>query len=167
MQRRLVLLRHAQAADAAVDADRRLTAQGDDQAAAIGRWLRDAGLAPDRVVVSPARRAVRTWQRAAAQLPTRPTPIVDERVYGNTVEALLAVLHETPDDVGTVALVGHNPSIGSLAGVLDDAEGSPSARRDLGAGFPTGAVAVFTLVIPFDAIAPGTATLTAFTVPRA
>jgi phosphohistidine phosphatase len=166
VQRRLVLVRHAQAAHAAADADRPLTDQGEEQAAAIGRWLQDAGLVPDRVVVSPALRAIRTWERAAAQLATPPAPVVDERIYDNTVEELLGVIGETPADGGTVAVVGHNPSIGVLASLLDDGEGSPSARRDLQAGFPTGAVAVFTLGTAFDALAPGSATLTALAVPR-
>lgn len=166
MQRRLVLLRHAQAADAATDADRPLTPEGELQAGAIGRWLRNAGLVPDRVVISPARRAAQTWQRAAAQLPSPPPPVVDQRMYDNAVEYLLAVLYEIPADAATVALVGHNPSIGTLASILDDGAGAPLARQALRAGFPTGCVAVFDLELPFDAIAPECATLTACTVPH-
>jgi phosphohistidine phosphatase len=162
--RRLVLVRHAQAADAPVDADRRLTEQGTRQAAAIGSWLEEAGVVPDRVVVSPARRAGQTWEQASARLTTDP-PIVDPRIYDNTVEALLAVIRETADDVRTVAVVGHNPSIGTLSAALDDGRGDPTARRDLHTGFPTGAVAVFTLATTAAAIAAGEATLSDFTVP--
>jgi phosphohistidine phosphatase len=49
--------------------------------------------------------------------------------------------------------------------VLDDGEGSADARRDLEAGFPTAGVAVFDVPSSFDAIAPGQATLSAFTRP--
>lgn len=167
MQRRLVLIRHARAADAATDAERPLTPEGEQQAAAIGRWLRTADLVPDLVVVSPARRAAQTWHRAAAQLSTPPAPTVDQRIYDNAVEFLLAVIQETPADVGTVALVGHNPSIGTLASVLDDGAGSPAARQALRSGFPTGCVAAFDLGTPFDAIAAESATLIACSVPRA
>lgn len=167
MQHRLVLLRHAEAGQAAADADRPLTERGERQAAAVGRWLRQSGPAPERVVVSSARRAARTWELAAAQLPSPPTPVVEARIYDNTVDALLAVIAETPADVGTLAVVGHNPSIGVLASLLDDGAGDAPARRDLREGFPTGGVAVFTLGTPFDAIAAGTAALTAFTVPDA
>jgi phosphohistidine phosphatase len=167
MQRRLLLIRHAQAAQGAVDADRPLTDEGVAQAAALGRWLQQAALTPDRVVVSRALRAVQTWERAAGHLSTPPAPIVDERIYENTLEALLAVINETPADSGTVAVVGHNPSIGVLASVLDDGEGSPSARKNLRAGFRTGGVAVFAVATPFDAVAPGTAALTDFAVPGA
>jgi phosphohistidine phosphatase len=142
-----------------------LTGRGVRRAAAIGVWLGQAAMVPDRVLVSPARRALQTWEQAAAALAPSGPPIVDARIYDNTVEALLAAIQETPEDVRTVAVVGHNPSVGELADVLDDGQGSPAARRDLDAGFPTGGVAVFSLATSFAAIAPGTATLSAFTVP--
>jgi phosphohistidine phosphatase len=163
--RRLVLVRHAQAADGPVDADRPLTGRGARHAAAIGTWLEQAGFVPDRVLVSPARRAVQTWEQAGTGLPQGPPPTVDTRIYDNTVEALLAAIQETPDDVGTLAVVGHNPSIGELVAVLDDGQGNPAARRDADAGFPTGSVAVFLLATPFAGIAPGAGTLDDVTVP--
>jgi phosphohistidine phosphatase len=161
--RRLLLVRHAKAAAGPVDADRPLTERGARQAAALGAWLAQAGLVPDRVVVSPARRAVETWKRAGASLGEGHQPVVDERIYDNTVEALLAAIRETPEGVRTLAVVGHNPSVGELAGVLDDGQGSPAARRDVDAGFPTGAVAVFLLATPFAGLTPGAATLSDFT----
>ncbi|WP_448616847.1 SixA phosphatase family protein [Modestobacter sp. URMC 112] len=165
--RRLVLVRHAQAADAPVDADRPLTGLGSRRAAAIGTWLEQSGLVPDHVVVSPARRAGQTWEQASRELPQSPQPTVDGRVYDNTVEAVLAAVHDVPDEVGTLVVVGHNPSIGELAMALDDGSGDPVARREVGAGFPTGGVAVFTLSTPFDAAEPATARLDQFTVPGA
>jgi phosphohistidine phosphatase len=162
--RRLLLIRHAQAAGAPVDRDRPLTARGARNAAAIGSWLQDGGFVPDGVVVSPALRARQTWEQAAALLPDL-TPTVDERIYDNTVEAVLAVLTETPEDVQTLIVVGHNPSVGEVAFALDDGEGDPDARRKLQAGFPAGAVAVFEPVTSFGEVAPGTATLTGFAVP--
>jgi len=165
--RRLLLVRHAQAADGAADRDRPLTSSGEQRAAAIGSWLAQAGLVPDLVLVSPARRAAQTWELARASLPADVPSAVDERIYENTVEDLLAALQEAPGNVDTVALVGHNPSVGELARALDDGQGDPEATRALGAGFPTGGVAVFALAMPLTDIAPGEATLTGFTVPGA
>ena len=156
-----MLVRHAQAAAAPVDADRPLTPHGLQRAAALGSWLADGCLVPDRVLVSPATRARETWERAGAGQ----QPVVDERVYDNTVEALLEAVRETPADVAVLAVVGHNPSIGELTAALDDGRGDPAARRDAAAGFPTGGVAVFDLDRPFAALAPGTARLVAFAVP--
>jgi phosphohistidine phosphatase len=165
LQRRLVLVRHAQAADAAVDRDRPLTPKGARRAAAIGTWLEQAEFVPDRVLVSPARRAEQTWGEAGATAAPDLRPTVDERIYENTVEALLDAIRDTPEEVRTVAVVGHNPSIAALAAALDDGQGDPTARRDVQAGFPAGGVAVFTLPTSFDDIAPGAATLYDFAVP--
>ena len=163
--RRLVLVRHAKAAGAPVDADRPLTEGGARHAAAIGSWLEQSEAVPDRVLVSPARRAVQTWERASATLAPGPQPVVDPRIYDNTVESLLSAIQETADEVRTLAVVGHNPSIGELAADLDDGQGDPQARDDLEDGFPTGAVAVFTVATPFAELAAGAATLDRFAVP--
>jgi phosphohistidine phosphatase len=149
--RRLVLVRHAEAGAAVVDADRRLTDRGEREAAALGRWLAGTGTVPDRVLVSPARRARQTWDRAAEALDGAPRPVVEERLYENTVDTALAAVRATAEDVGTLVVVGHNPSLGELAHVLDGQAGP-------GAGFPPGAVAVFELGVPFDELEPGVAT---------
>lgn len=162
--RRLVLIRHAKAAGGAVDADRPLTEGGARQAAAIGPWLEQAGLVPDRVLVSPARRAAQTWEAAAPTSAARPT--TEPRIYDNTLDALLAAIRETPDDVTTLALVGHNPSIGELVHALDDGQGSPAARQALDASFPTGAVAVFVVGGSFRELEPGGARVSDFARPE-
>jgi phosphohistidine phosphatase len=160
--RRLLLIRHARAAGGPVDRERPLTAEGVQQAAALGAWLEHAGLVPDRVLVSPARRAVQTWEQAGAALSSAVPPIGDARIGDNTVDALLAAIRATPEDVLSVAVVGHNPSIGALAGVLDDGRSDPVARRALESGFPAAGVAVFDLAVPFAAVGPGAATLRDF-----
>ena len=164
--RRLVLVRHAQAADGAVDVDRPLTGLGRQRAAAIGRWLVDAGLVPDRVLLSPARRARQTWAQAGAQLPGEPEPVVDERIYDNAVEALFTVLREVADDGPVLALVGHNPSLAELVAALDDGSGDPAVRERLDDGLPTGSVVVLGLGTgSYADLAPGSATLEQLTVP--
>jgi phosphohistidine phosphatase len=167
MPRRLLMIRHAQAADAPVDRDRPLTAQGARNAAAIGSWLQANGYAPGRAVVSPAVRTRQTWERVAEASAPGLAPDVDERIYDNTVDAVLSAITETPGDLQTLVVVGHNPSVGELAFALDDGEGDPDAERKLHAGFPTGAVAVFEVAGSFADLAPDAATLTAFEVPTA
>jgi phosphohistidine phosphatase len=163
--RRLLLIRHAQAANAPLDHDRPLTEDGARHATAIGEWLAQTGLVPDRVLVSPARRARETWDRAAAVLGAQVEPSVEDRIYDNTVEALLAVLQEVDDEAGTVALVGHNPSIGALAGEVGDDQGDVGVRRQVDVGFRAGGVAVFDVPGGFSRIGPGVATLTDYRVP--
>jgi phosphohistidine phosphatase len=165
LTRRLVLVRHAQAADAPVDRDRPLSEHGAQRAAAIGSWLERAGVVPDRVLVSPALRAAQTWERAAESLGADLAPTADQRIYDNTVDAVLSAITEAPEDVSTLVVVGHNPSVGELAFALDDGDGDRAARQDLHEGFPTGAVAVFELGSSFAELTPGQATLTGFEVP--
>jgi phosphohistidine phosphatase len=109
--RQLVLIRHAKAGEGAVDRDRPLADRGIAEAPAVGRWLADRGIVPDRVVVSPARRARQTWELAAAELDASAEPLLDGRVYNNTVEDLLDILRQTPAEVTTLAIIGHNPGI--------------------------------------------------------
>ena len=63
--RRLVLLRHAQASSrlhGMDDRDRPLSAAGRDELVATARHLRRTGFVPDKVIVSDARRAQESWQ---------------------------------------------------------------------------------------------------------
>jgi phosphohistidine phosphatase len=164
--RHLVLIRHSKAAAGPVDVQRRLAAQGRADAPAIGRWLAGAGMAPDRVVVSPAVRTLQTWNLAAAEIDEAQSPIVDARIYDNTVEALLATIRETPGDVGVLALVGHNPAMEELARYLDDGRGESAARDQMAQKYPTSGIAVLDLTEPWAAVGAGAGTLTTFVTPR-
>lgn len=164
MTRRLVLVRHAKAAQEGVDRDRPLARRGRTEAPGIGRWLAEQQIVPDRAVVSPARRATQTWQLAAAELGPTPQPELDERVYRNTVDDLLAVIRDTPAAVSTLAIVGHNPAIQDLAIAFDDRDGDADGRRELVNKYPTSGVAVFAVADPWAAASAGT--LISFTVPR-
>jgi phosphohistidine phosphatase len=132
----LVLLRHADAEPHRPDdRGRRLSAQGRLDAAAAGAWLRAQGIEPDRAVVSPALRALETWQLAGGV----PEPVPEERVYNASGEQLQEVLTETPATTQVLVLVGHNPGLEWLAWELDD---RPEARELTDRGLPTAALAV-------------------------
>jgi len=165
-----VLVRHAKAAqDAGPDEDRALTSRGAADAPAIGRWLAAQGLSPGRVVVSPARRARQTWGLAGAEMTGAPEPVLDERIYGNTVDDLLGVVHDTPAGVGTLVLVGHNPSMEGLATTLDGGSGGSgdtAARREMAQKYPTSGVAVLAVADAWADLEAGGGALVAFTVPR-
>ena len=140
--------------------------RGIRDARAIGTWLEQAGLLPDRVLVSPARRARQTWKGASAALTSSPELTVEPRIYDNSPESLLAAIRDVPEKAETLALVGHNPSIAELADLLDDGDPDSDARHELDAGFKTAGVAVFLVDGPFTSIEPGQARLSGFAVPR-
>jgi phosphohistidine phosphatase len=154
--RELILLRHAHAEAAAPgqdDADRPLSLQGQAEAEAAGRWLREHGYVPDRVVCSTARRATETCEQALAALgfvETLPEP----RIYDATPGRLMQVADEHRD-LTRVLLVGHNPGFEQLVALLSSGQ-SGDFR-----GMPAGGIAVLSL--PTDAaLEPGIARLAAF-----
>ena len=122
-ERTLVLLRHAKSdwSGDEADIDRPLARRGRRQAPEAGRWLATNLDTIDLAVVSPANRARSTWELASAELADPPPTRIDDRVYAASDDELLAVLHELPDHLETVVLVGHNPGIEELASRLTGA----------------------------------------------
>lgn len=175
--KRLVVLRHAKSAypPGVVDHDRPLNARGVVDAKAAGEWIRAHVGVPDHVVVSSARRARGTWTLAAGALgyigaagydAGSPGPLtVDPRIYEAGSRALLTVVSEIPERAGTAILVGHMPGVEMLVDLLAR-DRDPEAADLLARKYPTAGVAVLELEVPWSQIAPGTARLTAFAVPR-
>jgi phosphohistidine phosphatase len=168
--RRIVLLRHAKSdhPEGMTDWDRPLAERGRRDAPAAGRWLAARGIAPDLCVCSPAARTRETWKLAAHELPHRPATVYEERVYDASHSTLLAVLRETPADVRTLLLVGHNPGMHSLATDLagGGAPGSPSPGESIRDNFPTCAIAVLAFAGPWAGVGDGIGDLEASWTPR-
>jgi phosphohistidine phosphatase len=122
-ERTLVLLRHAKAESAAgkPDIDRRLTTRGHADAAAAGAWLGSQGHRPDLVICSPARRTRQTWHAVAVALSETAAPTVryELALYGGGAADLLGLVRCVPEEVGSVLLIGHNPTISQLSAALD------------------------------------------------
>jgi phosphohistidine phosphatase len=161
--RRLLVIRHAKAEQGgATDADRPLAEKGTRQAVAVGAWLVENDLRPDHVLVSSAVRAVQTWEALAGGAGWEVEPDVARALYTAEPETALDLVREV-GDATTVALVGHNPTMGSLAQLLDDGEGDDEAGAELATrGFPTAAVAVFEHDGDWAELAWGAARLVAF-----
>ena len=154
--RELILLRHAHAESAVAgqdDIDRPLSREGLAEAEAAGKWLKDHGHLPDRIITSPARRTRETLEQvlhALGYVEQRQ----DRRVYDATPGTLMQVADEHREQA-RVMLVGHNPGLEQMAALL--ASGQSGEFR----GMPAGAIAV--LRLPADAqLEPGVAELAAF-----
>lgn len=118
---KLYLVRHAIAEDSAVyedDSLRPLTEKGRERMKKIAAALREIGVGPDLIVSSPYVRASQTAVILAKTLKYR-----EQIVYSD----LLAPMGEAGDMIGEIKekysvdelmLVGHEPSLSSLAGVL-------------------------------------------------
>jgi phosphohistidine phosphatase len=168
--RRLILLRHAKSAwpEDVPDHERPLAPRGRRDAPAAGRWLRKAGFVPDLVLCSTARRARETWQLAEDKLGSHPRTAFDERVYGASSTQLLDLARQTPDDVGTLLIVGHDPAMQRLTLELAGPEPSGAAAEALARvriNYPTAAIAVLGFTAGWPALGPGRAALAAFATP--
>jgi phosphohistidine phosphatase len=165
--RELVLFRHAKSAWPNVpDHERPLAGRGIRAAPVMGRWLRDAGLVPDLVLCSTARRARETWQFAQPGLAATPPVSFADRIYGEDAAELLALIREVPPATGTLLLIGHNPAIEDLARTLAAPSPDPGNLERMRAKFPTAAIAVLEPAGTWHELAPGQARLTAFVTPH-
>jgi phosphohistidine phosphatase len=164
--KRIYLLRHAKSswkARGVPDHDRPLAKRGRRAGKAIARHLAEQGIAPELVLCSTARRARETLARLEPAVATSDVRI-EQGLYGANAGALLDRLRSVDDAVGSVLVIGHNPGIHTLA--LELAR-STAAAAEIDAKFPTAALATLEFRgSGWQALAPGSAELTAFVRPR-
>jgi phosphohistidine phosphatase len=165
--RRVYLLRHAKSSwkdRSLADRDRPLAGRGKRAAKAVAGHIEAAGIRPDLVLCSPARRSRETLNGVEAAFGERVEARFEEALYGASVAELLARLRALPPEVDSVMIVGHNPGLEELALALAS-EGAERAR--LQEKYPTAALA--TIDLPADdwsAIEPGSGEFVAYVRPR-
>ena len=176
-ERTLILLRHAKAeqVQGKVDHDRELAPRGLRDARAVGQWLRGGkwlshpsqAVVLDLVLCSTSERTRQTLDAACAGAAFVKDRRFDERLYDASAAGLLGVLREVPDSVSNVLMIGHGPGIPVLATALSqDGAGSADAIDRMSQGFPTSGLAVLGFEGRWAALAPETAQLRDFVVPR-
>jgi phosphohistidine phosphatase len=165
----LLLLRHAKSSwDTAgvPDRDRPLNARGRRSAAAMRGAMRDLGLAPDLILLSTAKRTMETM---SALEPWDDTPLIEplDDLYLASEALLLGTLQAVAETVRTVLLIGHNPGMHELAVLLTDRRASAEKLvRGVRDGFPTGALAEFSVTGPWSRLGAGGGRLMRFLTPR-
>ena len=164
----VIVMRHAKAEqDAPTDFERCLAERGHADAADAGRWLAGRDLRPDRALVSAASRTHQTWDALAAAAGYDGVDVdLNRALYGIGPVGALDLLRELEDGPSCVLVVGHNPTMASLATVLDDGEGTPEASTALVLDFPTSALAVFTFTGDWADLGEASARLVGYYVGR-
>lgn len=156
----LLLLRHAKSSwddPALADHDRPLAPRGVKAATLIGARLRTDETLVSLVLCSSARRA-----RETLDLVAPPGTIeIEDGLYGASAHELLGRLHQVPDEVGAVMLVGHNPAMHDLAVDLLSGDGEQVIGK-----FPTAALATLTFTGSWSSLAARRAELVTFLKPR-
>lgn len=117
--KRLTLLRHAKTETAHSGQDdwnRELEPRGRKDAPEMAHRLRERKLKPDRIITSPAVRALTTANIFAKELHVAPAKVVqDERLYLATPKVLLEVVRELGGTDSHLLIVGHNPGLTEFA----------------------------------------------------
>src|SRR5262245_36183244 len=111
--KRLLLLRHAKSSwdePSLPDRDRPLTPRGHKAADRMAEHLRSSAPAVDLVLCSTALRTTQTLEHVVRAFGDAEL-VVEDALYGASDDELLERLRSVPEDVGGVALIGHNPGI--------------------------------------------------------
>ncbi len=118
----LFLLRHAKSSwsfDELSDSERPLNDRGRDDSPRMGQALAGRAVRLDRLVSSPAVRALSTATLVARELGFPSADIVVEpAIYQADAPTLLALVRAQPDGAAAVLLTGHNPGLTELTNAL-------------------------------------------------
>ena len=165
--RRLLLLRHGKAAspDGLADRERPLTDGGREAAAALGAFLAKEELVPDLALVSPARRTRDTWTLIKDALGDAPMR-AEERLYEAPESRLFAVIGEVNPDIATLLMLGHNPGLQNLLGVLVSAADRRAYAQAIDKYPPAGLAVVALPAVTWRDVSPRSGQLDRFVTPK-
>ncbi len=108
----------------------------------MGEALAERDLVPDLILCSPARRTRQTLDLMAEGMRAKPVTSISEALYAfGDGSAYLQVINEQPKGRSPLMIIGHNPSLASLADRLAG-DGDERALIAMRRKFPTAAVAL-------------------------
>ncbi len=141
--RQLLLLRHGKSSwnTDVTDFYRPLKNRGKEAAQQIGDWLHNEMLVPDLILSSSATRAIATANEVANMTGVTEITEVDD-IYQSTVEGLLRILSNIPEQHNRTLIVGHNPGLEGLLLYLTTVSEQYYQEGKL---LPTGTIAVLNM----------------------
>jgi phosphohistidine phosphatase len=146
------------------DFDRPLNARGRKAANRMATYFRKAGISPELILCSAAKRTRETCE-AILSAGIAPRVSFDDELYGAPAGDLLDLVRDLPDALMRVLIIGHNPGVQDLAQVITG-QGDPTSIRRVHEGFPTGAMATLSCGPVWHDLNPGQARLVSFITPR-
>ena len=145
------------------DHERPLAPRGIREAGLAGEWLRDNVPPIEHVLCSSATRTRQTLDRTGVAAPVS----YSERLYGATAGTMLDEINQVADDVGTLLVVGHEPTVSQVAlGLAGPETSDPDATAQISMKFPTSGIAVLWVPVSWSALEISGAELVSFHVPR-
>lgn len=131
----LIIMRHAKAetySDSGLDFDRPLSDRGKQDAATMAKRLLHKKIIPTQIICSSAKRTHKTAKILAEVLGLDKTAILPiESLYQADAHEVLNTLRQVNNYEQTIVMVGHNPTVTSLVGLLCNqyAEGLTTAAQ--------------------------------------
>ena len=175
VEKQLYVLRHAKSSwdDPMLDDhDRPLAPRGLQAVRLLGEHIRASGIRPDQVLCSSARRTRETLDGVTPGGET----LIERELYDATCATVIERLRRVPAGIGSVMLVGHNPTAQMLVLRLTGANGTAyaSGTRPPVAGhlaevqrkFPTGALATLAFDCEWGELDAGCARLVDYVRPK-
>lgn len=145
------------------DHDRPLAARGIREAGLAGDWLRANVPAIDLVLCSSATRTRQTLDRTGISAPVT----YSERLYGATPGTMIDEINQVGDDVATLLVVSHEPTMSQVSlGLADPDNSDADAAERISRKYPTSAIAVLRVPGGWSGLQLSGAELTSFHVPR-
>lgn len=162
-----MLLRHAKAEHPAglPDHSRPLALAGRRQSPLVGAALAEAGIAPDLVWCSSSVRTRQTWELVRSGLGLEPRVEFRDDVYDAGARSLLELIATAPEDVRTLLVVGHEPTMSHTAATLAGPESDPATVARVQLGVPTASWSWLEIAGPWDAVEPRAARLVRLVTP--
>jgi phosphohistidine phosphatase len=161
--RQLFILRHAKSSwdDPGLDDhERPLAPRGQQAAKVLAEHLRQSGIRPTLVLCSSSRRTRETLEGVAPE----GERLIEPELYSASVRALHERLQRVPDEIESVMVIGHNPTMQTIVLRLAGGDSELEAVRRK---FPTGALASLSFEGAWKELTPGRARLDAFVRPKA
>jgi phosphohistidine phosphatase len=161
----LLLMRHAKSdyPPGVADHDRPLASRGIREAGLGGDWLRAHHPGIDAVLCSTATRARQTLANTGIDAPVQ----FRERLYDTTPGTMIDEINQIAETVNTLLVVGHEPTISSLALGLASDEGTDDAVvQSISEKYPTSGIAVLRVAGDWKDLQLERAALIEFHVPR-
>jgi phosphohistidine phosphatase len=118
----LYLMRHAKASweePGVSDFNRPLVSKGVKKTRLVIDYLKQRGTVIDLMISSPALRALETAKLIATGLNYPENRIkTDRKIYDGYYDRILDIIYGTPNDVRSLMIFGHNPTITNLANLF-------------------------------------------------
>lgn len=147
-----MLVRHSKAShDALTDLERPLTSRGRDMADALARDLQLVVGDADLLLVSPAARARQSAQPVQRRLRPADTR-VEPAIYHEGPYGILSLVTTLDDEVRTVVVVGHEPTVSVLAHMLHDTDDALGSQVSF--GVPTGTALILEVPTSWTGLGP-------------